>query len=214
MDPMTLRGFERILGVAIGGVTIVLGFMLFAKIRSSKDSEGKVVLPGGVSIYLTRVGPGTFFALFGSVIVSLSFYFAVSQTETNATGAVGSPSADNKTLGNPSTLDRTKTIRGMGDGLVLSANDSAPELDDLRRDIGFLNFNHRTFLEGLSKPRAEFVEGLTQRVKLALMRRHWRSDWGQFEEFERWVHDDMPPGRIPEFGDAERIFSHEEDGPP
>ena len=39
---------------------------------SVNKAEGKLELPGGVSIFLTRIGPGVFFALFGCAIIGYS----------------------------------------------------------------------------------------------------------------------------------------------
>jgi len=55
--------------VALAGLLIYLGYKLFLQIPDNTDSEGKVVLPGGVSIYLTLIGPGAFLALFGTAIL-------------------------------------------------------------------------------------------------------------------------------------------------
>ena len=71
------RGVERIVAVAIGGTAIYLGYRLFLSLPEQKDSDGRFLLPGGISIYLSRVGPGAFFALFGCVIVAISFAYSV-----------------------------------------------------------------------------------------------------------------------------------------
>jgi hypothetical protein len=47
---------------------------MFLAIPRAQTGEGKIELPGGVSIYVTRVGPGVFFALFGAVILGLGLY--------------------------------------------------------------------------------------------------------------------------------------------
>lgn len=67
-----IRSFERILDTVIGGISIYLGYRLFLKLPEKTDSQGKVVLPGNISIYLSRVGPGVFFALFGAAVIALS----------------------------------------------------------------------------------------------------------------------------------------------
>src|SRR2546421_1153464 len=69
------RHFERLLIVLGGGLSIYLGYRMFLAIpraaTAAETGEGKLELPGGVSIYVTRVGPGVFFALFGAVILGL-----------------------------------------------------------------------------------------------------------------------------------------------
>jgi hypothetical protein len=67
------RHLERLLIVVAGGLSIYLGYRMFLAIprAAAETGEGKLELPGGVSIYVTRVGPGVFFALFGAVILGL-----------------------------------------------------------------------------------------------------------------------------------------------
>src|SRR4051812_39391121 len=64
---------ERLLGVVIGGMSVYLGYSLFTKLPDKTDSSSKLILPGGISIWLSRVGPGLFFALFGAAIVLTAF---------------------------------------------------------------------------------------------------------------------------------------------
>src|SRR6266496_2543343 len=64
MDLLQLRVIERVLAVIIGG--------LFIKLPKQKDSSGKVMLPGDISIFFSRVGPGVFFSLFGAAVVVVS----------------------------------------------------------------------------------------------------------------------------------------------
>ncbi len=72
-DIIPWRAAERLLIVAVGALCIYLGYRLFWSIQEFKNnSEGKVELPGGISIHLSRVGPGVFFALFGALIVGTS----------------------------------------------------------------------------------------------------------------------------------------------
>ena len=81
VDAMLLmRMVERLLGLLSGALCVVLGYRLFINLPEKTDSSGKVVLPGGVSIWLSRVGPGIFFALFGAAIVAYSFASTVRVT--------------------------------------------------------------------------------------------------------------------------------------
>ena len=66
------RAAERILLLAVGALAIYLGYSLFRFMPSVNKAEGKLELPGGVSIFLTRIGPGVFFALFGCAIIGYS----------------------------------------------------------------------------------------------------------------------------------------------
>ncbi|MFQ5627503.1 MAG: hypothetical protein ACE5I1_01985 [bacterium] len=68
MDEFTIRMLERVLAVAIAGVSIYLGYKLFGMIPHIQVGEGKINFPGG-SVHLFRTGPGVFFALFGCFII-------------------------------------------------------------------------------------------------------------------------------------------------
>src|SRR2546428_454261 len=66
------RHVERLLIVLAGGLSIVLGYRMFLAIpKAQNEGEGRIQLPGGVSIYVTRVGPGAFFAPYGAAILGL-----------------------------------------------------------------------------------------------------------------------------------------------
>ena len=102
---------ERLLGLLAGGLCVVLGYRLFVKLPEKTDSSGKVVLPGGVSIWLSRVGPGIFFALFGAAIVAYSFASTVKVTNEQ-TGP--SPRASTATTGEAPATSRQE-IAAMSD---------------------------------------------------------------------------------------------------
>ena len=89
-----LRGIERIICVMIGAFSVYLGYALFIKLPEKTDSEGKAILPGGISIYFSRVGPGVFFALFGTLIIiyaiitQIQFKDVVMSSPSNVPSAV------------------------------------------------------------------------------------------------------------------------------
>jgi len=72
LDPLVLRFFERITAVLIGGLAIYLGYQLFLRVPEHKDSAGKVMLPWNISVVMSRIGPGVFFALFGVIDVGIA----------------------------------------------------------------------------------------------------------------------------------------------
>lgn len=86
MDPMILtiatRALERLLVVLAGALAIYLGYRLFIDMPNAERGSGKVNLPGGISIFLSRVGPGIFFSLFGAVVIGLSFQYGITFTDT------------------------------------------------------------------------------------------------------------------------------------
>ena len=74
MDPLLLtigmRAIERLVIVLAGAGAIYLGYRLFLAMPNRDRSSGKLELPGGVSIFLSRVGPGVFFSLFGATVIA------------------------------------------------------------------------------------------------------------------------------------------------
>lgn len=86
-DPVTiLRMVERILAVLIGGMAIYLGYRLFFHLPFERSHKGELALPG-VKIVLSRVGPGVFFAAFGSVVLYFSITAEVSISRSTQTQA-------------------------------------------------------------------------------------------------------------------------------
>jgi hypothetical protein len=66
MELMHIRATERLLVVGTGALSIWLGYLLFRAVRATGESDAHIKLPGDVTVMLTRVGPGVFFALFGT----------------------------------------------------------------------------------------------------------------------------------------------------
>ena len=64
LDPNVVflwRAIERFANVLIGALAIYLGYKLFMNLpdrREERQGGLKLLLPGDISIYLSRVGPG------------------------------------------------------------------------------------------------------------------------------------------------------------
>lgn len=193
MDPATLREVERMLGVAIGGLSIFLGYRLFLSLPQAKPGEGRVHLPGGISVYLSRVGPGVFFALFGAILVSLSFHYSVKYSESLGVTRPGEPQAaarkaDYSGFGESEVPDQTSRVQAAAD--VIHFNTTFPK--SLRAD--------------LSEARRNELEALALRSKLAIMKSAWEKDWGDYDTFHRWVMGGAAGTVPPELKDAAEAF--------
>ncbi|MGH7901241.1 MAG: hypothetical protein ACRENZ_05830, partial [Thermodesulfobacteriota bacterium] len=85
MDAMILtiilRELERIIVVVSGALSIYLGYRLFLVNPERDESTGRFKLPGGISIYMTRVGPGVFFTLFGAAVIAFSLKQGIEYSE-------------------------------------------------------------------------------------------------------------------------------------
>ena len=184
MDAFAWREIERIASVLTGGLSMYLGFRLFLALPELKPGEGRMHLPGGISIHLSRVGPGVFFALFGSILVALSFHYPVKVSEVGQT---------------PDGVKLTRSFNGLGE--IGGASDATGRIQALS-DLATLNTAYLPALRSdISKERRNDLEGLMMRAKLAIMRNAWGPDWGDAEAFRDWVitgaADPVPPALKP-----------------
>lgn len=182
------RAVERLLGLIIGGVTIYLGYRLFMSLpHRSSDSEGKFELPGGISIYISRVGPGVFFALFGAAVVSLSFVNALTYKAEAGTKPTQSAMA-------------TGSLKTSDFSYVSGNTKSSPihlSRDAVVRDVRTLR-KLEMHLEGstdgrivLAAPDADALLIALPRVKRMMLRGVWDPQWGNYDSFSQWVRDGM-----------------------
>lgn len=171
---MVLRSFERILAVLIGGIAIYLGYLLFVRIPEHSEGEGKIEFPGRLSVYVARVGPGVFFALFGALVVGISFY----QSVIIATG----------------DKDGVAVFSGFSSQQEVSPNPVklTDKRIELRQQVEFLNRLPSIIRDNLSEAdRREVAAGMRE-TKLLLMQQIWSDDWGHFEEFRLWAEEGEP----------------------
>lgn len=99
VTPIILRMLERLLVVAIGGLTIYLGYRLFIDLPLQTNQQGKIELPG-LSVTLSKVGPGIFFCAFGCLVIAYA-------------------------LAKPVSSQFTQQLASTSDGLVADAEPSA-----------------------------------------------------------------------------------------
>jgi len=186
MDPDTLRAIERILAVLMGGLSIYLGYRLFLQLPDRTDSAGKIILPGNISIYLSRVGPGIFMALFGAAVVAFSLHNTVTYRETLS----GTEAYD----GHGSTSDETPLSPGVREYSGIGERGTAGTLQSLevsramvKRDIFSLNSLSNALRTDLNPEDQVDIELAVPRIKVALLKTVWAEDWGDPEAFEDWV---------------------------
>lgn len=177
---LVLRMGERLLDVLIGGACVYLGYRLFLALPEKVDSEGRIVLPGGVNIWLSRVGPGAFFALFGAVLVGMSFIYGVEvKTGSGRGGTVPEPEASAVTR-------EARALTGdAGDSAILRQQ----RLAEAKNQLLVLNRDWpRALQSGLNGEDRALLEIARDYSKQQILRAVWRQEWGPFESFERWVN--------------------------
>jgi hypothetical protein len=188
MDPLTLYAIERFLAIAIGGLAIVLGYRLFQQIPVKQGSSGEFKLPFDLSIGLTRVGPGAFFALFGAAVVGYSLHGAIQTHDTKAAGAVHSVDATGAmpmTAGAAGSLAARRLI--------------------LANEIEFLNKLNPMLRNDLSAEEKRGAAIHATALKLGVMHSVWGEDWGDEAEFRDWA-DGGAPDPPPEGSKAAAAF--------
>ncbi len=209
LDPNVIflwRALERFVNVLIGALAIYLGYKLFMNLpetREEQEGEMKLMLPGDVSVYVSRVGPGIFFGLFGTSIVLMSFLSSVelssgqpvlmNKNETEITQHDASDSHVGK-LESSKSSTLISYVSGDIDVERFSADRATIKRDmlTLRELEAVLN----TYLESanatgpvLSMNDANTLLNTLLRVKRSLLLSVWDEDWGDAEIFAKWVQE-------------------------
>ncbi len=193
-----MRGAERLFLIGAGALAIWLGYRLFAQMPGAARGEGKATLPGGVSIMLSRVGPGVFFALFGCAILGYS---------------VARPVELDLPLGPGAEASRLR-YSGFGGGLLApaavpaAASGTAAPAEEVERMVIGLNALLAQARPHLSAPAVAEAEATLRAAKLALMAQAWSPAWGDRAAFADWVAEGAA-GRAPldRAGGAVMIFN-------
>ncbi|MBS0527445.1 MAG: hypothetical protein JSS04_27715 [Proteobacteria bacterium] len=186
MDALLLmRMAERLLGLLAGGLCVVLGYQLFIRLPDKADSAGKVILPGGVSIWLSRVGPGIFFALFGVAIIAYSFASTVRISEQTAAPVQASADTPTTTL-----ASSRREISAMSDrsGQRVAREEREEQLTYLRLALANLNAAIDRLQRDTQPPERERLVAGLQGAKMLLLRGNWDTSWGDPARFQAWVN--------------------------
>jgi hypothetical protein len=191
MELFLIRGVERVIGVLIGGLSIYLGYRLFLAVKATGEGTGTVKLPGDVTVMVSRVGPGVFFALFGAVVVATSVAFPVhySETELTTVGGTNVQKRDVSGIGAESTVGSAANVHKSGGTSSLASHGEALGLERLRarEHIAFLNQLPRLADPALPQAKQQRMREKTRAAKLHLMHAVWDQDWGGFEDFQLWA---------------------------
>jgi hypothetical protein len=156
-------------------------------IPDANKAEGKIVLPGGVSIFLTRIGPGIFFGLFGIAVIGYSVTRPIEFILPTSDGAEIKLSGFAERDAHTGSVARAPTgglepeiVVGDLNGLLVSMQDAQPQLSP--------------------KLIAE-IEAAIRTAKFAIMLGRWKPEWGERAPFELWARErsykDPPPELVP-----------------
>jgi len=194
MAVILTRGTERILLVLVGALAIYLGYSFFLRmpnaVRGKHDGEGKIELPGGVSIFLTRVGPGIFFALFGIAVIGYS-----------VTRPVNLDFPAGTTVASAGGLHFSGIAQSEPAKILTQAVIGGPEPDAV---VPRLNGIFKKMQSQMNAVEAEELAQIIRAAKIAVILGRWKPEWGDRVVFERWVREhvnqDPPPTLVPGAG--------------
>lgn len=183
-----LRSRERLLALALAGVSIVLGFFLFLFSPDLPNEATADIEYLSNKLMIANVGPGIFFALFGAITIVYSIVTQANfQKEENKQG-------DSK----------------INFQFLQSEKKDEQELTNIRarylRDFRIFSRVVKAMEEnkGISTDLKLNFETSADNVKQELMRKVWSKDWGDYSEFNAWLEKgcpEPPPNNIKEGAD-------------
>lgn len=196
MDPVivtiVMRSIERLMVVAGASIAIWCGYRLFLAMPSRERGAGKLELPGGVSIHVSRVGPGVFFTLFGATILGLSLHYGVAVTNAPAPAAAVEPALAYAGHGK-AVVTSAASYSGIGSapGVTVPVDASrrtavAVTVERLGRAAGSLDPSLDTFERG-------DIERALRTARVELLAAVWdEQSWGPLEAFRLWIAQGEP----------------------
>lgn len=162
------RSIERIIVVIFAGLTIYFGFRLFVLLPVQKDNSGRIELPG-VSVVMSKVGPGVFFAAFGAVILLMAFQNKVAVNVDPKITDLNQP--------------RSSYV-GFSSSNTIASDGKEQELARARLAIQVLNCVEKFQVGNTSIIKKSDLEISVSDAKLALLRNVWdKEKWGEYRVF-------------------------------
>lgn len=202
MDPLLwivlLRALERLAVVLVGTLAVWMGFRLFVLLPRRREGEARLELPGEISVYVSRIAPGVFFALFGAALIGYSASRPVSYTD--ALRAFNEPVAS----GEQQAEAGRRHYLGMGGGVAVAPTD--PRMGRMPLEPVLAGLDRALASAGdLDDVTAQLdIEMAIREAKLALLRERWDPAWGPYEVFRAWVVEAAargePPSEVAEVG--------------
>jgi hypothetical protein len=195
------RHLERLVIALAGTLAIWLGYRLFINMPLGEKGTGKLQLPGGISIFLSRVGPGVFFALFGAGVLAYGLHQAV-RIEVSAPPAVttsDAPAASSARAPDPPALrySGAQSAQAAPEDRAADRNNVVLLVGTLTRVAETVRGQPPTALP--PEQRLDYELALAD-ARVRLLASVWdAAAWGSFAEFQRWIRTgepDPPPAAI------------------
>ncbi len=198
---IVLNGIQHIIAILVGLTSVYLGYRLFLELPRRREGETKLDLPGGISILLSRIGPGVFFALFGvgMIIYSITKPIEITDIAEQVATAEGA-----------TTIKRSRSLTGLSQQNGSPVTDMAFAAIDRATIIARLNRISATAAQTQSGPALTDTNIALREAKLALMREVWRVEWGDYTVFHLWVTEQFEQDPPPEgFEDVAAYYRQE-----
>jgi hypothetical protein len=178
-----LRHLERLFVVCSGMLSIWLGYRLFLAMPTAARGDGEIKLPGGISIFLSRVGPGVFFALFGAMVVAFALHEAVKiNTSTPVEDAVAGGTPTKSTAGEKFEYSGVASASSSGEERVSERMNAVATVGQLARLSDALDAPSGRGVEHRSDARIALGE-----ARVRLLAGVWDDrEWGPFAAFHLW----------------------------
>ncbi len=178
------RGIEHLAVAGIGVFVIWLGYRLFRDMPLRREGEAKIALPGGISIFLSRVGPGVFFALFGAALVG---YTATRPVSYQQGGSPGSPARSLSGLlpGSAPASDTAAVMVPQDAGLPTDR--LVHTLAEMAAEVAATPMDARHVQRELA----------LREARARLMLQNWNPGWGDAGAFRAWVFERGEAGPPP-----------------
>ena len=195
------RSLERISIIGGAILSIYLGYRLIMAMPQNRDGQGKITLPLGSSIFLSRLGPGAFFSLFGCIVLVFSLQNAL--TVKAPREEVSATSGDN--LGDESYIHYLQN----GEQSVLQDFDWLPK--DVFKDLYLLNQLPAALSRDLDPELQSELKMLAVRGKLVVLHPYWHSSWCSETAFREWIHSGMKDSPPENFEEPIRLYNYGKD---
>lgn len=168
-------GVIRVVAFAVAGLLAYFGYKLFFAVPNKSESGGKIETPG-LTITLSRIAPGTFFAICGAGIVIASFIYPMEIKGLAAGGGV---------IGSVGGISQSQTS-GTGD----TPSPPPPPLTESATEAQRSHFSKAIQQLNCLRMKNQLAESelnAIDQARVALMARLWMKEWGDFQAFETWA---------------------------
>jgi hypothetical protein len=160
---MLFRGSERLLIVGAGWFSIFLGYRLFQSLPDFHGSQGKLEA-FKLSVTLSKVGPGVFFALFGAFILWRS--------------------TESVMVIRPQDAPYAQSGQGYETLTYLGPDTRGAEADHVRADISVLNCLSQNIPIKVKAIGQAAIDTALHNARVQMLANAWQPEWGGRSEQE------------------------------